>query len=750
MTAVVTELVIDPTEAEQGANAFSFAMAKAAQASNDNLKSIADNTAALNKQIGGLGDATHAAAEASSTHWGAFAAKIALGAAAAALGIGAIYAAFKLLYEIVTFVPAKLAEAWELGNAKLAEYVALAEKAAAANVTTDFLQRITKAAEGAKLPVDALTESLKKLNETAGLKLGGSDATKRLGELTEAGNFEGNKGVDQFKNANGTEEKLRAVAGLYDQALQKGERLAGLDFAKTVLGDEVAKNLANDSAYLDKMLASADAIKQKDLISSDDVMRAQDLQNRLDAAEKILSQRWHPIQDALTSLGIKMKEAWVAIVEQIAAAFDLIAKMIDKIPPAFWTIVGTGVSLASGAAAAVAGPVGTLFGIGGRIAGAGLSALDSSGSTERSPDPTAGQVADARRRLAEGLNRQFDTSKDPNAKKPDAPDTSAYDRAEESLRKYIETTKAAAETVDQSTAAQERAKAMAQLVAAAMKDGLSREAATAKAQMSGLADAAASAAEALAKARVAADIKFNRNAALLSSEDVQIATQLKGLYPDVATALGSVEANAIRTNNAMKGLTSALENNLTSGLTDIVSGTKSVSQGFHDMAASILKDIEQVLIKALIVGPLLRSFGLSGVGGLLGGGASSGNIVLGGAGGPGQFTTHAHGNMFANGNVIPFAQGGIVDSPTIAPMALFGESGPEAIVPLRRGPDGNLGIASAGGGGGDTHVWNINAAGADSGTVEALKGVVIQLSDVVRKQGKAMASAQREQATGVS
>jgi hypothetical protein len=34
--------------------------------------------------------------------------------------------------------------------------------------------------------------------------------------------------------------------------------------------------------------------------------------------KKILSQRWHPIQDLLTQLGIKMKEAWVDIVEAMA------------------------------------------------------------------------------------------------------------------------------------------------------------------------------------------------------------------------------------------------------------------------------------------------------------------------------------------------------------------------------------------------------------------------------------------------
>src|SRR5262249_9768499 len=61
-------------------------------------------------------------------------------------------------------------------------------------------------------------------------------------------------------------------------------------------------------------------------------------------------------------------------------------------------------------------------------------------------------------------------------------------------------------------------------------------------------------------------------------------------------------------------------------------------------------------------------------------------------------TGSAHGNVFDGGNVVPFAQGGVVDSPTLAPMALFGEAGPEAIVPLRRDGSGNLGIASSSGG----------------------------------------------------
>lgn len=64
----------------------------------------------------------------------------------------------------------------------------------------------------------------------------------------------------------------------------------------------------------------------------------------------------------------------------------------------------------------------------------------------------------------------------------------------------------------------------------------------------------------------------------------------------------------------------------------------------------------------------------------------------------------ARGGAFVQGRVMPFAKGGVVSEPTHFPMrgatGLMGEAGPEAIMPLRRGADGRLGVAAAGGGSG--------------------------------------------------
>ncbi|MBD3662935.1 phage tail tape measure protein [Sulfitobacter sp. TSTF-M16] len=66
-----------------------------------------------------------------------------------------------------------------------------------------------------------------------------------------------------------------------------------------------------------------------------------------------------------------------------------------------------------------------------------------------------------------------------------------------------------------------------------------------------------------------------------------------------------------------------------------------------------------------------------------------GNIVQG-------ILPFANGAPFSQGKVTPFAQGGVVSSATTFPMrggtGVMGEAGPEAIMPLARGPDGKLGV----------------------------------------------------------
>ena len=71
------------------------------------------------------------------------------------------------------------------------------------------------------------------------------------------------------------------------------------------------------------------------------------------------------------------------------------------------------------------------------------------------------------------------------------------------------------------------------------------------------------------------------------------------------------------------------------------------------------------------------------------------------SGGLAQLFGGLTGGGFRLGAIKPFAAGGVIGAPTYFPLSsgglgLASEAGPEAIVPLARGPDGRLGIAMSG------------------------------------------------------
>ena len=81
------------------------------------------------------------------------------------------------------------------------------------------------------------------------------------------------------------------------------------------------------------------------------------------------------------------------------------------------------------------------------------------------------------------------------------------------------------------------------------------------------------------------------------------------------------------------------------------------------------------------------------IGSIWGGGGSAAGGFLGGA----LDKLFADGASFRHGRVVPFAQGGVVQSASMFPMAgnrtgLMGERGAEAIMPLKRTPSGQLGV----------------------------------------------------------
>jgi len=117
--------------------------------------------------------------------------------------------------------------------------------------------------------------------------------------------------------------------------------------------------------------------------------------------------------------------------------------------------------------------------------------------------------------------------------------------------------------------------------------------------------------------------------------------------------------------------------------TSIVDGTKSAKDAFKDMARAILKQAFDLLV----VKPLMDSL----FGGLTGGS---------GSGGGSWWVKQANGGAWDKG-VQMFANGGVVNSATAfqhsGGLGVMGEAGPEAIMPLKRGKNGKLGVQLEGG-----------------------------------------------------
>ncbi|MGY6409698.1 MAG: phage tail tape measure protein [Alkalilacustris sp.] len=106
------------------------------------------------------------------------------------------------------------------------------------------------------------------------------------------------------------------------------------------------------------------------------------------------------------------------------------------------------------------------------------------------------------------------------------------------------------------------------------------------------------------------------------------------------------------------------------------------------------------------------------------------------------FMPFAKGGGFAEGRVVPFADGGVVTGPTAFPMrggatGLMGEAGPEAILPLARGADGRLGVRSQGGGAARPVSVTINVATPD------LEGFRRSEGQIAAELGRMIAHGQR-------
>lgn len=149
--------------------------------------------------------------------------------------------------------------------------------------------------------------------------------------------------------------------------------------------------------------------------------------------------------------------------------------------------------------------------------------------------------------------------------------------------------------------------------------------------------------------------------------------------------------------------------------TEWVANVRNGQSVFTAFADSVLNALNKIIDKALdmaLNGMLDSIFGGASMG--AGGGMFSG--LFGGGGGLSGNSAAAAAGASADFSPIAFAKGGIVDSPTMFKFAkgtgLMGEAGPEAIMPLKRGANGALGVQMHDGGRGGSQPPSVTIAGS--------------------------------------
>lgn len=215
----------------------------------------------------------------------------------------------------------------------------------------------------------------------------------------------------------------------------------------------------------------------------------------------------------------------------------------------------------------------------------------------------------------------------------------------------------------------------------------------------------------------------------------------RGTMGPLETFLNQIPRDAEQANEALQDMAVRGIRSVADGLAQV--GTEWIKVG--GVAGRVINQLIADLIRLVLYQQLLAPLA-----GLLGGRASAGGgggINVTGFGNP-QFFGSAKGNVFSGGGIVPFASGGIVNAPTIFPMAtgagLMGEAGPEAIMPLGRDGQGRLGVriandraASPWGGGQAMVIVGVQANDFFEGKILQVTGPVIAQASTRAAQGGA-------------
>jgi tape measure domain-containing protein len=191
------------------------------------------------------------------------------------------------------------------------------------------------------------------------------------------------------------------------------------------------------------------------------------------------------------------------------------------------------------------------------------------------------------------------------------------------------------------------------------------------------------------------------------SENQRLKEALTGPGSQARETIARLNAELSQINSlegVLVGVSQTIEQSFGDAFASIITGTGTVRENlagmFRAIAASFAQMAGQIIAKQMTLMLFQRTLGIFGgsnVSGLIG-------AVAPAAAGAGVVPVQA------------FARGGVVNGPQLfsanGGVGLRGEAGPEAVMPLRRGRDGKLGVAASGGVG--DVIVNVDASGTSA------------------------------------
>ena len=239
------------------------------------------------------------------------------------------------------------------------------------------------------------------------------------------------------------------------------------------------------------------------------------------------------------------------------------------------------------------------------------------------------------------------------------------------------------------------------------------------------------------------------NMAVSGQGDTAQFTMLKNTLKQYETQ--AQQANTAVTNSvglSWKNISNTISSQLSYALTTPLQEGENAFKRLGNVALNVIGQIAQAWLSNSLNNLFSGSGGggkssagglLGTIGGLAGSFFGPAGSAIGGFFGNtiGGLFKNAKGNAFSYGHVLPFAQGGVVQSASMFPMSgnrtgLMGERGPEAIMPLKRTANGQLGVQA------QVQQPNINIYNQSGANIETVQRPDGDMDIFIRKVNSAL------------